>query len=145
MKAKETHEISRKKHSHVDISKTKTAGIKIISTYKFNSGDVPITIRIYMKKGEFVPTYDVSITGISKNTEIVLEKIKEKLTSQVSLGMVDILNTKETGVIEKKFSEAIELLLNKYFPAANESVIRFLKIVFNPKKFRVGFNRDSYG
>ena len=44
----------------------------------------------------------------------------EELTSQVSLGMADILSTKETGVIEKKFTQAIGILLNKHFPDADE-------------------------
>ena len=85
------------------ISKKATKDIKVISTYNFKSGNIPIVIKVYSKKGEFVPIYDVSISGISKNTEVVLEKIREELTSQVSLGMVDILNVKDTGVIEEKF------------------------------------------
>ena len=104
-----------------------TEGIKIISTYDFKSGNIPITVKIYTKKDEFVPIYDVSVSGISKNTEVVLAKIMDELTSQVSLGMADILSTKETGLIEKRFSEAIELLLNKHFPDASENVIGFLK------------------
>ena len=76
-----------------------TEGIKIISTYDFKSGDIPITVKIYTKKDEFVPIYDVSVSGISKNTEVVLAKIMDELTSQVSLGMVDILNNKKKNLI----------------------------------------------
>ena len=73
--------------------------IKLIATYDFISDQIPITIKIYKKKGEFVPIYDVSISIISKNTEIILEKIREELTTQVNLGMVDILAIKDTGII----------------------------------------------
>ena len=62
-----------KKHSAVIMPKADDS-IKIISTYGFNSGDIPITIKIYTKKGEFVPIYDISIAGISKKTQIVLQK-----------------------------------------------------------------------
>ena len=128
MKAKGMYKVKAKKHAvkkdHAfSISKTQI-GIKIISTYDFNSGNIPITIKIYMKKDEFVPIYDVSIAGISKNTEIVLERIMEELTSQVSIGMVDILSTKDTGVIEKKFVSAIGILINKHFPDADERTMR---------------------
>jgi len=123
-----------KKHN----PQTGNKDIKIINTYKFNSGDIPITITIYSKKGEFVLIYGVSISGISKNTEVVLEKIREELTSQVSLGMVDILNVKETGVIEEKFATAIEVLLRKHFPGANEKVIRFLKSYLMQKSLGLG-------
>ncbi len=136
MKAK--HKIKIKKQPVFSIPKTQTGDVKIISTYNFNSANIPIAIKIYMKKGEFVPIYDVSISGISKNTEIVLGRIMEELTSQVSLGMVDILNTKETGIIEKKFTDAIGILLNKHFPDASEKVIGFLKSYLMQKSLGLG-------
>ncbi|MBI2660194.1 CpaF family protein [Candidatus Woesearchaeota archaeon] len=105
----------------------KKEDIKILSTYNFISDNIPITIKIYKKKGEFVPIYDVSISTISKHTELILEKIREELTAQVSLGMVDILTTKDTGVIEQRFIDAITNLVNKHFPDADESTANFLK------------------
>ena len=132
------HELGKGKHPPISIPKTQTAGIKIISTYKFSYGDIPITIKIYTKKGEFVPIYDVSISGISKNTEIVLEKIMEELTTQVTIGMTDILNIKETDVIEKKFTMAIGILLNKHFPDADEKTVNYLKSYLTQKSLGLG-------
>ena len=100
---------------------------KLLVTYNFVSDNIPITIKICTKKGEFVPIYDVSISSISKNTELILEKIREELTAQVSLGMVDILTTKDTGIIEQKFMDAITNLVNKHFPDADENTANFLK------------------
>lgn len=105
----------------------KKEDIKGIATYNFISDSIPITINIYKKKGEFVPIYDVSISSISKNTEIILEKIRGELTAQVSLGMVDILTTKDTGVVEQGFIDAITTLVNKHFPDADEKTVNFLK------------------
>ena len=101
--------------------------IKLLATYNFISDNIPITIKIYKKKGEFVPIYDVSISSISVHTELILEKIREELTSQVSLGMVDILATKESGIIEQRFIDAITILINKHFPDADERTTNFLK------------------
>ncbi len=137
MKAKREHKVRVKKHHAPSIPKS-LGGIKMISTYNFNSGEIPITIRIYRKKGEFVPIYDVSISGISKNTEIVLEKVMEELTSQVSIGMVDILSTKDTGVIEKKFTSAIGILVNKHFPDADEKTVSFLKSFLTQRSLGLG-------
>ena len=92
---------------NIALSLPQREGIKLLATYNFISDNIPITIRIYKKKGEFVPVYDVSISSISKNTEIILEKIREELTAQVSLGMVDILTTKDTGIVEQRFMDAI--------------------------------------
>jgi len=47
--------------------------------YSFISNEIPIKIRIYTEKKEFVPIYDVSISSISKNTEIILERIRQEL------------------------------------------------------------------
>ena len=101
--------------------------INLLATYNFISDNIPITIKIYKKRGEFVPIYDVSISSISKNTEVILEKIREELTSQVSLGMVDILTTKDTSIIEQRFTDAITSLINKHFPDADENTTNFLK------------------
>ena len=100
---------------------------KMLATYDFVSDEIPITIRVYKKKGEFVPIYEVSLSTISKNTELILEKIREELTAQVSLGMIDILATKETGIIEQRFMDTITILINKHFPDANEKTANFLK------------------
>jgi archaeal flagellar protein FlaI len=137
-KVEKNVKIRTKKPHPLSIPKVQKTDVKIISTYNFKSDNIPITVKIYTKKGEFVPIYDVSISGISKNTEIVLEKIREELTSQVSLGMVDILSTKETGVIEKKFTEAIEILLNKHFPDASKDIINFLKSYLIQKSLGLG-------
>ncbi|MBI2657307.1 type II/IV secretion system ATPase subunit [Candidatus Woesearchaeota archaeon] len=101
--------------------------IKALSTYNFVSDNIPITITIYKKRGEFVPIYDVSISSISKTTEFILEKIREELTAQVSLGMVDILTTKDTGLVEQRFMEAIATLVSRHFPDADERTSNFLK------------------
>ena len=132
------HHSSTKKHHHTEIPQLSISDTKIISTYSFNSGNIPINIRIYMKEGEFVPIYEVEISGISKNTEIVLDRVIGELTNQVSIGMTDILDTKDTGVIEKKFGQAIEILLNKHFPDANEKTIGFLKSYLTQKSLGLG-------
>jgi len=117
----------REEEKKITVGVQKKEDIKLIATYNFISDNIPITIKIYKKKGEFVPVYDVSISSISKNTEIILEKIREELTAQVSLGMVDILTTKDTGVIEQRFMDAITILVNKHFPDADENTTNFLK------------------
>jgi len=99
----------------------------LLHTYSFDSDNIPIVIRIYKKSGEFVPLYDVSISGISKSTEFVLEKIREELTEEVTIGMVDIVRSREGGEIEQKFIAAIELLVKRHFPDVDEKTTMFLK------------------
>jgi flagellar protein FlaI len=118
-----------KKKSRKKIAAKKPAEKKgrTITTYSFVSDKIPIKVTVSQKPGEFVPVYEVSISGISKNTEIVLENIRKELINQVSLGMVDILNVKDSKAIENKFADAIDILLKKYFPDTDEKTLNFLR------------------
>ena len=110
-----------------ELSEIKKDNSKIIATYNFISDNIPIVITILKKPGEFVPLYEVSISSISRTTEIILEKIREQLTQQVSLGMVDIIGTKNTGIVEERFMDAISTLVGKHFPDVDEKTMNFLK------------------
>ena len=103
------------------------SGEKILDKYDFKSDGIPISVTISTGKGEYVPLYKISISSITRNTEILLEKIRQELTTQVTIGMVDIIGAKESGQIEEKFVRAIGQLLEKYFPNVTESTFNFLK------------------
>jgi len=99
---------------------------------------MPINIKIYNKKGEFVPIYEVSISSITKNTEFILEKIRQELIREVNLGMVDIIDPKRSGKVEEKFRETIEVLIEKYFPDADEKTMGFLSTYLIQKSLGMG-------
>ncbi|MBI2128784.1 type II/IV secretion system ATPase subunit [Candidatus Woesearchaeota archaeon] len=94
--------------------------------YKFLSSDMPISVKIYAKAGEYVPIYEISIAAISKNTEIILEKIRQELIKEVSLGIVEIADIKKAGIIEEKFRDMIAVLVKRYFPDVDEKTTAFL-------------------
>jgi len=116
----------------------KPGKVKMIDQYEFLSNNIPITIRIYKKKEEFVATYEVSISSISKTTEIILEKIRTELISEVSLGIADITKAKKAGDIEKKFDEAVSTLINKYFPNMDGETKDFLTTYLIQKSLGMG-------
>lgn len=97
-----------------------------VDTYEYLSKDIPITVTISRVKGEFVPVYEVRISSISKTTEFLLEKIRQELIKEVSLGVADILDSKKADQVEEKFTETISDLIHKYFPDANEETASFL-------------------
>ena len=124
---KETKKIPEKPKPKQEFLPSKKEDTKIIATYNFISDEIPITIKIFKKKGEFVPIYDVSVSSLTKETKFILEKIREELTNQVSLGMVDILEAKDSGIIEQKFIDTINTLIGKHFPDADKKTVNFLK------------------
>ncbi|MBN2422556.1 type II/IV secretion system ATPase subunit [Candidatus Woesearchaeota archaeon] len=109
-----------------------------IDKYNFQSKNIPINISILKKSEEFVPIYEVSISQISKTTELILEKIRQQLIKQVNLGIVDITDHNKTGVIEEKFKKTIVVLINKYFPDIEEKTKEFLVTYLIQKSLGLG-------
>lgn len=99
---------------------------KIVETYNFQSNKMPITVNVCDVKGEFVKLYDVSISSISDNTEIIIDKIREELVTAVSLGITDITSQKDPKEIESSFVETISILVQKYFPDIDDIQAEFL-------------------
>jgi len=111
---------------------------EVIDEYDFDSDNMPISIKIYRQAGEYVPIYDVSIASISETTQMILEQIRKKLIREVSLGMVDITNLKQTGVVEDKFRETISILIQKYFPDIDDQSKGYLTTYLIQKSLGLG-------
>ena len=99
----------------------------VMDTYQFSSERIPISVTIVKKGGEFVPTYNLQISVISKTTEMILEKVRLELIRRVSLGVEDIGDVKKTDLVEDKFNELIDVLIDKYFPDSNQETVNFLR------------------
>ena len=99
----------------------------ILDNYEFRSDRIPISITIIKKRGEFVPIYTLQISVISKTTEMILEKVRLELIRRVSLGAEDIGNMKKTDLVEDKFNQLIDILIDKYFPDSDVETINFLR------------------
>ncbi|MFH0978937.1 MAG: type II/IV secretion system ATPase subunit [Candidatus Woesearchaeota archaeon] len=98
----------------------------IIDSYEFLSDKMPISIRIVKSTQDFVPLYIVTISSISKNTEIILERIRKELINEVNLGMVELTDLKKTGIVEERFTETINNLIARHFPDLDQKTAEFL-------------------
>jgi len=110
----------------------------IIDKYDFFSDKIPISIQVVKVPHEFVPIYKVTIASISKNTEVILERIRKELINEVNLGMVELTDLKKTGVIEQRFSETIRDMIAKYFPDIDENTTEFLIAYLIQKSLGMG-------
>jgi len=111
---------------------------KLIEEYHYDSDNMPIHVKIFKKSNEFVPIYDVSIASISKTTQMILEQIRRKLIREVSLGMVEITDLKQTGVVEDKFKDTISILIDKYFPDIDDESKGYLTTYLTQKALGLG-------
>jgi archaeal flagellar protein FlaI len=116
--------------------KTKTE--EVIDEYTFDSNDMPIVIKIINKPNEFIPIYDVSISSISKATEMMLEQIRKKLVKEVGLGMIEITDIKNTNLVDERFKDAITILIKKYFPDVDDHTRNYLTTYLVQKSLGLG-------
>jgi flagellar protein FlaI len=108
------------------------------ATYNFFLNKVPVTVTIYQKPGEFVPSYDIDISTISAHTQVILEKIRTELVKEVNLGIIDIVDIKKKDQVESKFRETIDLLIHKYFPEVDDKTAEFLITYLIQKSLGMG-------
>ncbi|MFH1400082.1 MAG: type II/IV secretion system ATPase subunit [Nanoarchaeota archaeon] len=119
-------------------SQDKSQGRTVLDTYEYKSNDIPIVVTIARVPGEFVPIYEVAISSISRTTEFILEKIRQELIRNVSLGLVDITDEKKTTMVEDKFKETISVLVQKYFPDVDDETKGFLTSYLIAKSLGLG-------
>ncbi len=140
-KTKKSSESSKKKSSKNPImpkEHMKKGEGGVIDKYDFQSKNIPINITIRKEKGEFVPTYELSIASISRTTEFILERIRLELIKKVNLGIIDIQDTKKAEVVEEKFQDTINTLVDRYFPDQDEVERGFLKSYLIAKALGLG-------
>jgi archaeal flagellar protein FlaI len=109
-----------------------------LGSYNYMAKDIPITITVKKNPGDFVPSYEVSIASLSKTTESILERIRLELIKQVNLGIIDIIESKNTEMVEQKFQDTIATLITKYFPDQDEQTRSFLSSYLIAKALGLG-------
>ena len=110
----------------------------LLEQYEFMSDKIPVVIKILKTMEDFVPIYTLSISSISKTTEIILEKIRKELIKEVNLGMVNIANYSREGLAEKRFIETIDNLIKRYFPDVDIETSKFLTSYLIQKSLGMG-------
>lgn len=111
---------------------------KVLDSYNYMAGQIPIQITIKKDPNEFVPVYDLKISSISSLTNLVLEKIRQELIKKVSLGIAELSDMKKTDIVEEKFEEMIHLLIQKYLPDADGPTTQFLTSYLKVKSLGLG-------
>ncbi|MFT4249891.1 MAG: type II/IV secretion system ATPase subunit [Candidatus Woesearchaeota archaeon] len=111
---------------------------EVLDTYDYHSKDIPITIEVLRVPSEFVKQYRVQIANISETTERILERIRNVLIDKVNLGIVDITDEQHSEVIEERFTETIQVLIERYFPESDEKTRGFLTTYLIEKSLGLG-------
>lgn len=115
------------------------SGEILLEQYEFVSDKIPVVIRIVNTDSDFVPIYKISISSISPNTEIILERIRKELIKEVNLGIVDINDYNKEGLAKDRFKETIITLIKKFFPDADSQTSEFLSSYLIQKSLGMGY------
>jgi len=107
-------------------------------TYSFYSDDIPIIVNIESKNDEFVLVYNVAVSTISQNTEVILDKVRDELVTKIKLSLGEITDEKKAELVRTKFQDSVIYLLNKYLPDLKDNVKKFLVTYLMHKSLGLG-------
>ncbi len=102
------------------------AKIEQLAKYSLTVEQIPVEITIYRSSEEFTPIYHIDLLNISDTTQLIIEKIRDEIISEVSFGLTKKgvqLNEEE---IKKHFKERVLELLKAYFPNLDQGTIDLL-------------------
>ena len=71
----------------------------IDKSYEIISEGIKAKVRVFMETGEYVPKYEISYPKIEKPTRAILDSIRERIVTELSISTEDIMDsTKEKGI-----------------------------------------------
>lgn len=111
--------------------------IRVLEEYTNKIRDIPVSVSIKQKEGSYTYSYSVSISGISKNTEIVLEEIQEALIKLMNLENFTV--NESTGKTDEKFDTKATQLLQEYFPYSDDETKLLLKSYLLSRSLGMGY------
>lgn len=113
--------------------------VALLSAYAFRSEGLPVEVKIYRRKEDFVPHYEVTIPGIAEGTKLILEtKLKGELVTEVKLDISEILDPKKFDEVKVKFLEAAKRILERNFPSLPEDKKSVLAVYLLQKTLGLG-------
>jgi flagellar protein FlaI len=99
---------------------------EIIESYSINVNNIINGISIINDESRPVPQYVISVSNISETTKIILEKIRQKFISKMSLETIEQVQEDKDFDIKEKFKDEIRALVKENFPDANIKTVDML-------------------
>lgn len=111
--------------------------LHVLDQYIMTVRNIHVNITIQHKEGAYTPTYAVSISGISKTTETILEAIREELIRKMELQAFEV--DEQAGTIDPKFDEALAKLLDEYFSYEDAPTKQILRSYILSRSLGMGY------
>jgi flagellar protein FlaI len=88
----------------------------VIDHYSLNVNNIVIEVNVVNDTAKPVPQYVISISNISETTKLILEKIRQRFISKMSLENLEQVEESQDFDIKQKFKEEITKLVRDNFP-----------------------------
>lgn len=99
---------------------------KLLSDYHLVADNIPLTVRIVKPISEYVPIYDVYLPKLGDGTSVLMDSIREEITSRVGVGAAEVLDIKLTEMMEKRFKTNARERLKEVIPGLDENTKNML-------------------
>src|SRR3989344_1376190 len=99
---------------------------KVIEKYFVESFKVKAEVNIEKSLKEFVPVYVLKVPDIEPGTLALMDLIREKILTEISIKTSELLNPRALEELKDKFFERGFDLLRRELPHANEDVWEFI-------------------
>ncbi|MBD3203813.1 hypothetical protein GF327_05935 [Candidatus Woesearchaeota archaeon] len=99
---------------------------KKLDSYQIVVNKIPLRIQIYSVKGHPVPYYHLSLLNLTKETKLIIEKLREEIITEISFDLLNKSDKEGEKEIQEKFKSKIMSLLEKNFPELDKNTHHFL-------------------
>jgi flagellar protein FlaI len=110
---------------------------KTIEEYTLLVRNVKVDVAIREWADSYTPFYIVSISGISRTTEAVLEEIRDHLIRKMDVGNLDI--DEKTNTVDPAFDEELTRQIGLYFPYEDEEAKKILRSYLLSRSLGMGY------
>ncbi len=94
--------------------------IRVLAEYNLAVHGMLVDVKIYEDK-DFVPIYSMTFPGIGSATKLLLLSLRKELVAMVPLDPTKIENKEYIEVLNKRYVDASNVLIDKYLPGQNET------------------------
>lgn len=91
-----------------------------LAEYDLSAHGMSVHVRIHNSPSDFVPLYDVTFTGVSAATRLLLLSFRRELVSMVPIDPTKIENQEYVDMLNKKYMQSSEILIDKYLPGTSQ-------------------------
>ncbi len=97
----------------------------VLETYSLNVNNIIVEVNIVSNEAKAVPQYIISISNISETTKLILEKIRERFISKMSIKSLEKIEDSNVN-IKERFKSEIQNLVTENFPDINVKTVNML-------------------